>query len=170
MSKPTQAKVRRVRPGEWTEVTQPPATLPTTKRYVPEVRRHTVNLPAPTTDGYAVQMPPRATQHIEVKTSMTDRAVGHTIATVPMLAILAILAPVIKGAVLAAPITALGALTLWFMTFAALWAGSWVLSLLMSAEGIGLIDTLLGWRLLYREQDRRWRHYDRLIEGDDYDD
>lgn len=167
MSKLTKTQVRRVRPGEWTEVTQPPATMPNSDRFVPAVRRHSADLPQPMTDEYALRAPQGATQHVEVRTSMTDRAVGHLIMNVPMLGFVAILAPVLWRMVGSAPITAGFAITLWFITFALLWAGTWALSLVMSAEGIGLISELLKWKLLFREQSYRWRHYDRM---NDYDD
>lgn len=165
----TRAQVRRVRPGEWDEVTQPPATMPNTNRFVPAVRHHVAADPQPVTDEYALRSPQGATQHVEVRTSMIDRAVGHLIMNVPMLGFVAILSPVLWRLTGSAPITASFAITLWFVTFALLWAGSWALSLVMSAEGIGLISELLKWKLLFREQSHRWQYYER-INDDDNDD
>ena len=167
MSDKTQTQVRRVRPGEWDEITQPPATMPNNDRFVPEIRRHRTDLPQPVTEEYALRAPQGATQHVELRTSMTDRAVGHLIMNVPMLGFVAILTPVLWRLAATAPLTAGFAITLWFITFALLWAGSWVLSLVMSAEGIGLISELLKWKMLFREQDNRWRHYERM---NDYED
>ena len=167
MTNQTRTQVRPVRPGEWEEVTQPPATMPNTDRFVPAVRRHRIDLPQPTNEEYALRAPQGATQHVELRTSMTDRAVGHLIANVPMLAVIAILTPVLWRMAAAAPISTGFAMTLWFITFAVMWGGSWALSLVMSAEGIGLISELLKWKLLFREQAHRWDHYERMNRYDD---
>ena len=116
----------------------------------------------PAAGDYSIRAPQGATQHIEMHTSMVDRALGHLIANVPMLAVLAMLAPVLKTVVFQAPVTVIGALTLWFVTFAIMWGGSWALSLVMSAEGIGLISELLKWRLLFREQTYRWDYWEKM--------
>lgn len=129
-----------------------------------EARRGEVLLPDP--GEYALRAPQGATQHIELRTSMVDRALGHLIANVSMLFVFSWIVPIAKAVVFQSPVTALGALTLWFMTFAILWAGTWIVSLVISAEGIGLISELLKWRLLFREQDYRWKHYERMNDNE----
>lgn len=128
----------------------------------PIERRRSADMYLPDAGEYSLRAPQGATQHIEMRTSHVDRAVGHLIFNVPMMAIVAILTPVLKGLVSTAPVTLMGGLTLWFITFAILWAGTWIVSLVISAEGIGLISELLKWKLLFREQDRRWQHYERM--------
>ena len=128
-------------------------------------RRHS-GVMMPDAGVYSRRAPQGATQHIEMRTSHVDRAKGHLIFNVPMIAIVALLVPVVKAMATEAPVTVMAGLTLWFVTFAILWAGTWVVSLVISAEGIGLISELLKWKLLFREQDRRWQHYERMVDDE----
>ena len=129
-------------------------------------RRRQSDVMMPDAGDYSLRAPQGATQHIEMRTSHVDRAKGHLIFTVPMIAIVALLVPVVKAMATEAPVTVMAGLTLWFVTFAILWAGTWVVSLVISAEGIGLISELLKWKLLFREQDRRWQHYERMVDDE----
>ena len=129
-------------------------------------RRRQSGVMMPDAGDYSLRAPQGATQHIEMRTSHVDRAKGHLIFNVPMIAIVALLVPVVKAMATEAPVTVMAGLTLWFVTFAILWAGTWVVSLVISAEGIGLISELLKWKLLFREQDRRWQHYERMVDDE----
>lgn len=134
-------------------------TPPSTK-----ARRGEVLPPSP--GEYTVRAPQGATQHIELRTSMVDRALGHLITNVSMLFVFSWIVPIAKAVVFQSPVTALSALTLWFMTFAVLWAGTWIVALVISPEGIGLLSELLKWKLLFREQTYRWQHWERMNRDD----
>ena len=134
--------------------------------YDAPIERRRGDVMMPDAGDYSLRAPQGATQHIEMRADPITRAVGHLIFNVPMMAIVALLVPVVKAMATEAPVTVMAGLTLWFITFAILWAGTWIVTLVISAEGIGLISELLKWRLLFREQTKRWDYYERMTDDD----
>jgi energy-converting hydrogenase Eha subunit C len=93
--------------------------------------------------------------------SYRDRAVGFSIRTWQLSLVVAVVAWLIGGKLLTDhPLLSLGALA-WLITgFALVWAGAFVLDLAVSPSGVELLNVLLFWRYLSREQKERFRHYE----------
>ena len=90
-----------------------------------------------------------------------DRAIGFSIKTWQLSLVVAVVAWLIGGKLLTDhPLLSLGALA-WLITgFALVWAGAFVLDLAVSPSGVELLNVLLFWRYLSREQRERFRHYE----------
>jgi len=41
------------------------------------------------------------------------------------------------------------------------WLVSYVVTLAISAEGVAFFEAWMKWRIISREQERRWKHYER---------
>jgi len=85
-----------------------------------------------------------------------NRAWAFSVKTWQISAVVGLVAWLIGGKLLANhPLLSLGALA-WLLTgFGLVWAGAYVLDALVSPEGAELLDTLLFWRFMAREQKER---------------
>lgn len=119
----------------------------------------------PETVQHTLDVPLAATQHIEVKTSATDRAWGFLISNVPMLAAFALGVVVLRATAFQAPFWTLATFGWFWSTFVLAWLGSYVVTLALSAEGVAFFESYQKWLVIKREQSERWAHYKRLNGG-----
>jgi hypothetical protein len=141
-----------------------------TGHYVPAVvnrRREFPAMPLNAEISHTIDAAPHATQHIEMKTSATDRAKGFLLASVPLYAAfaLAVVAVVVVG--FRVPLASLATLTIFLLTFVAAWVIGYTYTLTVSAEGVSLFEAKSKWDVIKEEQNRRWAHYDRVTGGDE---
>jgi hypothetical protein len=123
-------------------------------------------LPAQTGHHVTLDIAPHATQHIELRTSAVDRAKGHAISTSILGAVLGVLAVLAMWALQGYPFLSFWLLIVFWCVFAAVWAGSWFWTQLLSAEGVSFFEAHRKWRVIEREQEERWNHYRRVTGGD----
>lgn len=116
----------------------------------------------PETVQHTLDVPLGSTQHIEVKTSATDRAWGYLISNVPMLAAFALGVVVLRATAFQAPLWTLATFGWFWSTFVLAWLGSYVVTLALSAEGVAFYESHQKWLVVKREQRERWAHYKRL--------
>jgi hypothetical protein len=122
---------------------------------------------APTaTIQHTIDVPLSSTQWVEVRTSATDRAKGHAISTIPLLAAFAVLVVIVRTVATGAPIMTLATLSWFWTVFVLAWLISYLVMLMMSAEGVTLVESVFKWMVISREQKYRWHYYDRLA-GDE---
>lgn len=105
---------------------------------------------------------PTATQHIEMRTSAVDRAVGYLIASVPLYGAFAFAVLLLACLGWNIPIFSITALIVFWVVFVATWVTGWIYTLLVSAEGVSLFEAKRKWDLLDREQRQRWEYYKEL--------
>lgn len=108
-----------------------------------------------------IDAPLTSTQHTEVKTSHTDRAVGFLIATLPMDAALGICVLALTVVGYGVPLLSLPALLIFFLSFTASFVVCYCYTLTMSPEGVAFYEAIMKWKLLDREQQKRWESWDR---------
>ncbi|HMR01778.1 MAG TPA: hypothetical protein PKA43_00240 [Candidatus Competibacter phosphatis] len=136
-----------------------------TTNFVPAVQRRRDAPPMPVNSqvAHVIDVAPTATQHIEMKTSAVDRAKGFLIASVPLYAAfaLAVVAVVVLG--WNVPLWSFPTLIIFWLSFVAAWVVGYAYTLSVSAEGVSLWEAKAKWRILEREQEYRWRHYERQI-------
>lgn len=117
--------------------------------------------------SHRIDAPLSATQHIEIRTSSVDRAKGFLIATVPLYAAFAIAVLALSVKFADVPILSFWSFTIFWLSFVLAWlAGYWV-TLEKSAEGIAHFEARKKWKIIEREQEKRWDYYDRLAEEQD---
>lgn len=112
--------------------------------------------------SHALNVPLASTQHIEVKTSATDRAKGFLISNIPMLAAFALGVVVLRATAFQAPFWTLATFGWFWSAFVLAWLGSYVMTLALSAEGVAFYESQQKWSVIKREQNERWNHYKRL--------
>jgi hypothetical protein len=138
----------------------------TTTHFVPAApaRRDAPPMPVNSQVAHVIDAQPTATQHIEMRTSAVDRAKGFLIASVPLYAAfaLAVVAVVVVG--WRVPVFSLATVIIFWLSFVAAWIVGYAYTLSVSAEGVSLFEARSKWRILEREQQYRWRHYERQIE------
>jgi hypothetical protein len=131
-------------------------------------------------DGYtdeARQLPARqprqtfvpaspARRRVDAPTSAVDRAKGHAISTIPLLAAFSLLVVIVRMVVTGAPIMTLATLSWFWTVFVLAWLISYLVMLMMSAEGVTLVESVFKWIVISQEQKYRWRYYDRLAEDE----
>lgn len=112
--------------------------------------------------SHVIDVAPTATTHVEHRTSAVDRAKGFLLASVPLFATVALLAVLVAWIAFDTPLLSVGTLLIFWVTFAATWAGAWWHTLSMSPEGIALSEAKEKWRIVGREQEHRWAYYERI--------
>ena len=105
---------------------------------------------------------PSATQHIEMRTSAVDRAVGYLIASVPLYGAVATMALLVACLGWGIPFFSIAALFVFWIVFVLTWVTGLLYTLLVSAEGVSLFEAKRKWDLLDKEQAARWRYYKEL--------
>lgn len=127
--------------------------------YVPAAP-HRTDPPPNTNYGVSLDIQPSAHQIVEVRTSGVDRAKGFQIAIVPLAAALGLLIVFVSLA-FENEFFSLMSLVLFWLTFCLCWLVGWVVTLLLSAEGVAFFEAHRKWNLIEREQEERWNHYRR---------
>lgn len=127
----------------------------TRNTFVPATSHH---IPASTNYGVSLDIQPSAQQIIEVRTSGVDRAKGFQIAIVPLAAALGLLI-VFVSLSFENEFFSLASLILFWITFCLCWLIGWIVTLLLSAEGVAFFEAHRKWNIVEREQEERWRHY-----------
>lgn len=139
------------RPGRNTFVPAPQNTMPT--------------LPAQASTAHIIDVQPSATQHVEVRTSFTDRATGFLIFNVPLFVVLGVLTAAVVIQLGDYPVLSFAAFITFWLTFAVCWLASFIHTLNMSAEGVARYEAKRKWDVIAREQAERWNHYNRQLGG-----
>lgn len=103
-----------------------------------------------------------STMHTELRTSAVDRAKGFLLASVPLFATVALLAVLVAWIAFDTPLLSVATLLVFWITFAATWAGTWIYTLKYSSEGIAYFEAQSRWDVIRREQSNRWRYYEKL--------
>lgn len=137
----------------------------TRNNYVPAIPTRRLDMPTATVQ-HTIDVPLSSTQHVEVRTSAVDRAQGHAISTIPLLAAFALLVVIVRTVATGAPIMTMVTLSWFWAVFVLAWLISYVVMLMMSAEGVTLVESIFKWTIISREHKRRWDYYDRLA-GDE---
>lgn len=135
--------------------------------YVPmRSERQAPPMPVNSSVAHVIDAAPVSTQHVEMRTSAVDRAKGFLIASVPLYAAFA--AAVVGVCVIGwrVPVFSLATFVIFWLSFVAAWVVGYTYTLSVSAEGVSLWEAKAKWRILEREQEYRWRHYERQIEKD----
>ncbi len=128
-------------------------------------RRGPVTLLPVQDTSHTLNVPMQATQHIEMKTSATDRAKGFLIANVPLFGAFALGVWLLTGLTTATPLFSFLGLCILWSSFVMAWLVSYWYTLRVSAEGIAMFEARAKWQIIAEEQRRRWEHYDNLING-----
>lgn len=140
---------------------------PSAQKFVPAgpVRRDLPAMPLNANVNHTIDAAPVATQHVEMKTSAVDRSLGFLIASVPLYGGFALLVLLVSVFFAGVPFLSLPALVIFWLSFVAAWVVGYAYTLSVSAEGVSHYEARAKWRLLEREQRRRWAHYEKLTEG-----
>lgn len=126
--------------------------------FLPAVQRPP-NMPAQTGHHLTLDLTPNATQHVELRTSAVDRAKGHALSTSILGIVLGVLAVLGLWALRGEPYLSFWLFIVFWLTFAAVWAGSWFWAQLVSPEGVSLFEAWRKWNVVEREQSERWQYY-----------
>lgn len=131
----------------------------------PLARREAPPMPVNSQVAHIIDAAPVATQHIEMRTSAVDRALGFLIASVPLYAGFALLVLLVSVFYAGVPFLSLPALVIFWLSFVAAWVVGYTYTLSVSAEGVSHYEARQKWDVIKEEQRRRWAHYERLTEG-----
>lgn len=132
-----------------------PVTQPMTKRQPAQAIPVDVN--------YEIAVPLQSTQAIVMKTSAVDRAQGFAISTRQLGMVIGFAVTVASIAFAKVPLFSFWSLTIYVLTYAAVWLWAYYYTLKMSAEGVAHYEARSKWGVIAEEQRRRWEHYDRMI-------
>lgn len=128
------------------------APLPT-----PAKRSPAQILPAQAT----LDVPLSATQHVEVRTSDEDRARGFALRTRQLGIVISTAMVVASVSFVNVPLFSFWSLSIFVLTYAAVWLYAYYLALTRSAEGIAYNESNRKWDYLDRHQEKMWEHYER---------
>lgn len=140
-----------------------------TRNFVPAMpsrQSAPVAMPINSQVAHVIDAAPVATQHIEMKTSAVDRSKGFLIANVPLFGAFALLMWLLSGVFALAPWFSLTALLIFWLSFVLAWLASYVYTLRVSAEGVAFYESKMKWKVIMREQDRRWGYYEQFKDGE----
>lgn len=88
-----------------------------------------------------------------------DRAKSFNVATFPVATAFGVGALIVSIVGWNVPIVSVAAVAAFWFGYLGWWLLSWIVYHLFSADGLALVHTILGWRMLYREQAERHRRY-----------
>lgn len=135
--------------------------------YLPE-RRGTFVPPAPVVHPARMEIMPAhetrmdvthpATQHVEMRTSATDRAKGFQLIITPISLVVALLA-VLVSLVFENEFLSFASLLIFWLTFAAIYVVGWALTAMATPEFVSWYSARRQWDVIEREQAERWEHY-----------
>lgn len=106
---------------------------------------------------HTINATPSATQHIELRTSAVDRALGFAIATSPLAAGFAVVVVGICVLGFGVPMLSLPTLIITFTVFATVWTIAYLYTLSISAEGVSMYEAQEKWGVIREEQRWRWQ-------------
>lgn len=130
---------------------------PRQNNFVPvAMRRETPPAPINATVTHTIDATPSATQHIEVRTSAVDRALGFMLATAPLCAGFAVVVVGICVLGFGVPLLSLPTLVITFTVFAIVWCIAYLYTLHLSAEGVSMYEAQERWNIIKTEQQFRW--------------
>lgn len=152
---------------------RPPTSqiVPRSKNFVPALPNAPVAkrqpTPAPMQEiNYTLDVPLQSTQQIIMETTAVDRAQGFAIKTQQLGLIIGFAVTVASIAFADVPVFSFWSLTIYVLTYAAVWLYAYYLDLKHSPEGIARNESDRKWGVIERHQERMWDHYDRMIQGD----
>ena len=105
-----------------------------------------------------------ATSEVILRTTYEDRARGWLLAVTPLSAVGGLAGVLLAAVGWAMPIFSLGALLVYFATFAGVWLLGYVVHTMVSPDGVALLHVLFAWRYVERERKARERAYRGLYE------
>jgi hypothetical protein len=107
----------------------------------------------------ALPMLPTAQTSVELHTTYTDRAKGFQLATLPISIAFGIGALVVAVVGYSVPVISIGALAVFWLAFLTWWLIGWAIHHVASPDGIALVQALLMYRYVRREQAERHQRY-----------
>jgi len=113
---------------------------------------------------HTIDAPLSATQHIEMKTSATDRAQGFLIVNVPLFGAFALGVLLLAVLMTGHPFWSFWSFCIFWLSFVLAWLYSYKMTLDKSAEGVSHYEARQKWAVIREEQRRRWEYYDSQIE------
>ena len=113
---------------------------------------------------HTIDVPLAATQHIEMRTSATDRAKGFLIANVPLFGAFALGVWLLSGLMTKTPLFSFLGLCILWSSFVLAWLVSYWYTLRVSAEGIAMFEAKAKWGVIRHHHDRMWDYYERQEE------
>lgn len=138
---------------------------PSSTHYVPAtVRREAPPMPINSNVALTIDAPPTSTMHTDVRTSEVDRAKGFLLRSVPLYGAFALLVLLVTIFFYNVPFLSLPALVIFWLSFVMAWLLAYCYDLSHSPAGIAHYESRMKWRIIEREHDRRWAHYDKLAE------
>lgn len=136
--------------------------------FVPAIRERTPVEIIPRYEvAHHIDAPLSATQHIDMRTSATDRAKGFLIASTPLYAAFALGVVVLAVLFAGVPFWSFWSFATFWLSFVAAWAWGYKVTLEKSAEGISHYEARRKWDIIAEEQRRRWEYYERLWEDNE---
>lgn len=135
------------------------------RNFVPVATQRRSMPPAPINAQvvHTIDAQPNATQHIELRTSAVDRALGFAIATAPLAALFSVVVMAICALGFGVPLVGLPMLVIVATVFAVVWTIAYLYTLSISAEGVSLYEAQEKWGILREEQRRRWEQWEGMI-------
>ena len=133
-------------------------TVPMEGELLPPVRQ----VYSPTelnTASHTIQVQPGVTHEIQMRTSAVDRAQGFLISNVPLFAAFGFGSLLVCVFFYSVPFWSLTALVVFWLTFVGAWLISYIVTLVLSAEGIAFYEAHQRWGVIKREQEERWNYY-----------
>lgn len=106
-----------------------------------------------------ITLPHAALTRAETSGTYLDRAKGFQVVSVPLAAAVGAGSLLIGIAGFGVPVLSVAALLWLWAGFLATWLAAWIVHNVVSADGVALVHTILGWSLIYREQTERHRRY-----------
>lgn len=106
---------------------------------------------------HTIDATPSATQHIELRTSAVDRALGFVLATLPLCAFFSAVTLGICVAGFSVPVMSVASLIILSTVFAVVWTVAYLYTLSISAEGVSMYEAQSRWDVIKAEQAMRWQ-------------
>lgn len=104
-------------------------------------------------------MLPIAQTSVELHTTYVDRAKSFQLATLPISIAFGVGALIVAIVGYSVPVVSIGALAVFWLAFLAWWLIGWAIHHIASPDGIALVQALLMYRYVRREQTERHRRY-----------
>lgn len=134
---------------------------PGANHFVPAIAQKAMPaVPAPPINAnisHTIDVPPSATQHVELRTSAVDRALGFAIAVSPLAAGFAVVVVGICVMGFGVPLLSVPTLIITFTVFAIVWTIAYLYTLHISAEGVSMYEAQERWGTIRDEQRWRWQ-------------
>lgn len=108
---------------------------------------------------HVAPMLPTAHTSVELHTTYRDRSIGFQLATLPISIAFGVGALVVAVVGYSVPVISIGALAVFWLAFLAWWLIGWAIHNIASPDGIALVQALLMYRYVRREQQERHSRY-----------